>query len=42
MAAPTFKSFISEKEIDEVNKKKQEEWERVRKPDQPLGEVRLA
>lgn len=38
MAVPTFKSFISEKEIEAVNKKKQEEWERVRKPDQPLGE----
>ena len=30
------KSFISEKEIEEVKKKRQEEWERVRKPDQPL------
>ena len=38
MAAPIFKSFISEKEIEAVNKKKQEEWERVRRPDQPLGE----
>lgn len=42
MAAPTFRSFISEKEIEAVNKKKQEEWERVRRPDQPLGEFRCA
>lgn len=37
MATPTFKSFVSEKEIEEVKKKRQEEWEKVRKPDQPLG-----
>ena len=37
MSTPTLKSFISEKEIEEVKRKKQEEWERVRKPDQPLG-----
>ena len=36
MAVPTLKSFISEKELEEVRKKKQEEWEKVRKPDQPL------
>lgn len=36
---PTFRSYVSEKELEEVNKKKQEEWERVRKPDQPLGEL---
>ena len=35
--AATFKSFISEKEIEEVKKKRQEEWEKVRKPNQPLG-----
>ena len=39
MAAPTFKSFVSEKEIEEVKKKRQEEWEKVRRPDQPLGEI---
>lgn len=39
MATPTFKSFVSEKEIEEAKKKRQEEWEKVRKPDQPLGET---
>ncbi|KAK2724577.1 PSME3-interacting protein-like isoform X1 [Artemia franciscana] len=28
--------FVSEKEIEENRKKRQEEWEKVRKPDQPL------
>ena len=37
MATPTLRTFVSEKEIEEVKKRKQEEWERVRKPDQPLG-----
>ncbi len=37
MSNPTFKSFITEKEIEDVKKKRQEEWEKVRKPDQPLG-----
>ena len=32
-----FKSFVSEKEIEEVKQKRQEEWEKVRRPDQPLG-----
>ncbi len=41
MAVPTFKSFVTEKEIEEVKKKRQEEWEKVRKPDQPLGEVSI-
>lgn len=36
MAVPTLKAFISEKEIEEVKKKRQEEWEKVRKPGQPL------
>ena len=36
-----FKSFVSEKEIEEVKQKRQEEWERVRRPDQPLRECRL-
>lgn len=35
----TFKSFISEKEVEEAKKKRQEEWEKVRRPDQPLGKV---
>jgi hypothetical protein len=41
LAMATFKSFISEKEIEAVNKKRQEEWERVRRPDQPLGELKI-
>jgi len=28
---------VTEKEIEEVKKKRQEEWEKVRRPDQPLG-----
>ncbi|XP_055332426.1 PSME3-interacting protein-like isoform X2 [Paramacrobiotus metropolitanus] len=37
-AAPkeTFKSFVTEKEIEEKKKVRQAEWEKVRKPDQPL------
>ena len=34
-----FRSFVSEKEIEEVKQKRQEEWEKVRKPDQPLGKL---
>ena len=30
--------FISEKEVEEVKAKRQKEWEKVRRPDQPLGE----
>lgn len=33
------KTFVSEKEIEEVKKKRQEEWEKVRRPDQPLREL---
>ena len=36
--AGIFKSFVSEKEIEEVKQKRQEEWEKVRRPDQPLRE----
>lgn len=32
-------SFVSETEIDEVRKKRQEEWEKVRKEDDPLGKL---
>ena len=32
-----FKQFVSEKQIEEVKQKRQEEWEKVRRPDQPLG-----
>lgn len=31
-----FKSFVSEAELEERRKKRQEEWEKVRRPDQPL------
>lgn len=34
-------SFVSETEIDEIRKKRQEEWEKVRKEDDPLGIVSL-
>lgn len=29
--------FITETELAEIRKKRQEEWEKVRRPDQPLG-----
>lgn len=29
--------FITETELAEARKKRQEEWEKVRAPDQPLG-----
>lgn len=29
--------FVTETEIAEARKKRQEEWEKVRQPDQPLG-----
>lgn len=32
------KSFVTESEVEEVRKKRQEEWENVRKPDDPIGE----
>lgn len=31
------KKFVSEAELDERRKKRQEEWEKVRKPDDPEG-----
>lgn len=31
------KSFVSESELAEVKKKRQDEWEKNRKPGQPLG-----
>ena len=34
---PTFKKFVSEDELEEQKRKRQEEWEKVRRPDQPLG-----
>ena len=30
-------NFISEKEIQERRKKREEEWEKVRKPEDPIG-----
>jgi len=30
--------FVSEAEIEEKRKKRQEEWEKVRQPHQPLGD----
>lgn len=32
------RKFVSESELDEKRKKRQEEWEKVRKPDDPEGE----
>ena len=34
---PAFKKFVSEDELEEQKRKRQEEWEKVRKPDEPLG-----
>lgn len=31
------KRFVSEAELDERRKRRQEEWERVRKPEDPQG-----
>ncbi|KAK8765363.1 hypothetical protein V5799_032028 [Amblyomma americanum] len=33
---PKFKSFVSENELEERRKKRQEEWEKVRKQDDPV------
>lgn len=30
-------SFVSEAELDEIRDKRQKEWEKVRKEDDPLG-----
>ena len=35
--AGSFMSFVSETEIDDKRKKRQEEWEKVRTAEQPLG-----
>lgn len=32
---PNFKKFVSEDDIEAAKKKRQEEWEKVRRPDQP-------
>ena len=39
MSIPNVKKFVSATEIEEQRQKRQEEWEKVRKPDQPLGET---
>ena len=31
------RKFVSESELDEKRKKRQEEWEKVRKPEDPEG-----
>jgi len=31
------KKFVTETELDEKRKKRQEEWEKVRQPHQPIG-----
>ena len=35
--AASFKKFLTEKQVEEGYKKKQEEWERIRQPEDPLG-----
>eukprot|EP00730_Choanoeca_flexa_P003851 TRINITY_DN11520_c0_g3_i2.p1 TRINITY_DN11520_c0_g3~~TRINITY_DN11520_c0_g3_i2.p1 ORF type:complete len:229 (+),score=51.20 TRINITY_DN11520_c0_g3_i2:43-687(+) len=32
----SFKSFVTENELADIKKKRQEEWEKTRRPDQPL------
>lgn len=32
-------SFVSEADLEEKRQKRQEEWEKVRQPDEPLGTV---
>lgn len=34
----SFKSFVSESALSEAKQRRQEEWERNRRPDQPAGE----
>lgn len=31
--------FVTESELAEARQKRQEEWEKVRQPDQPLGNL---
>ena len=31
------KKFVTETELEEKRRKRQEEWEKVRQPNQPLG-----
>ena len=39
MAAKKLMSFVTQEQADELKKERQEEWERVRKPEDPKGEV---
>ena len=32
-----FKSFVSQDELEQIKQRKQEEWEKNRRPDQPAG-----
>ena len=32
-------SFVSETELDEIRERRQQEWEKVRKEDDPLGKL---
>lgn len=41
-AMPQFKKFVTETEIEERRKKRQEEWDRVRQPNQPLGQFYIS
>lgn len=34
---PRLMSFVSEAEVESIKQKRQEEWEKIRRPDQPLG-----
>lgn len=33
--------FVTEQEVVEARQRRQEEWEKVRNPDEPLGEIYL-
>jgi hypothetical protein len=35
----TLKKFESQNEVEEKKQKRQEEWEKVRKPDDPEGKI---
>ena len=33
--------FVTEKEVEEIKVRRQKEWEKVRRPDQPLGKLKI-
>ena len=35
-------SFITEKEVEDVKRKRQEDWERVRRAEDPKGMLKIA